>query len=32
MREHGLNRHTTPAYLIALKGIKRHNSIQKVII
>lgn len=32
MKKYGLDRHTASAYLIALKGIKRHNSIQKVII
>ncbi|RLF07048.1 MAG: hypothetical protein DRJ64_03810 [Thermoprotei archaeon] len=32
MRIHGLDRHSASAYLIALKGIKRHTMIQKDII
>jgi len=32
MRKHGLDRHTASAYLIALRGIERHNLIQKAII
>jgi len=32
MRKYGLDSHTTSAYLIALKGIKRHTMIQRAII
>jgi len=31
MRRYGLDRHTASAYLIALRGIKRHTMIQKAI-
>jgi len=32
MGRYGLDRHTTSAYLIALRGIERHNLIQKAIV
>ena len=32
MRKHGLDRHLASAYLIALRGIERHTTIQKAII
>ena len=32
MKRYGLDRHAASAYLIALKGIKRHELIQKAII
>ncbi len=32
MRKYGLDRHTTSAYLIALKGIKRYEVIQRAIV
>ncbi len=32
MRKYGLDRHTASAYLIAVKGIKRHTMIQKAIV
>ena len=32
MRRYGLDRHTASAYIIALRGIERHNPIQKTII
>ena len=32
MRKHGLDRHLASAYLIVLRGIKRHTMIQKAIL
>ena len=32
MKENGLDRHTASAYLIAIRGVKRHSLIQKATI